>query len=286
MAYHFDESNARWLPDNNSESDSSEYESSDFSWYGQVSSANPHFFDPLFGYRASLGVDRTLQRSARHEHWTAAGEQTATGSNDQDKSTREVCLLWRFGGHGQLFDYDRIYEMPGQSCISRLFPRWKSIGRGIYEYKCELGEHNYTQQMQWWMNLHQEAPVPMRHARRPAHRYRRIVPPPSRIGKPILARVRLSELVVRQSSTVPYATLHAWLRVLQKSNIAIHAYYLQEYWVSRSKYTQLTRMVNALERPWHTLLAKAHLPRAVQRLIWSFITDQSGATVEEFNQII
>ena len=168
--------------DSDGSSEASGYDTSEFSWYAEVSATNPHFFGGHFDYRPPPGVDRRLQKALRHDEWRRADEQTAMGSDGQAASTRNVCLLWRFGGHGQLFDYDRVYEMPGQTCISRLFPRWKAVGNGIYEYKCELGEQNYTQQMQWWMKLHQEAPAPVRHARQPRSNHRRIIAPPIRIG--------------------------------------------------------------------------------------------------------
>ena len=107
--------------------------SSDFPEYQNV--ANPHFFGGQFECRLFSDVDKHLQKAIRREKWTRADKYSATGSASNVAPTRDVCILWRFGGHGELFDYDRTYEMPGQTCISWLFPRWKTVGDGIYEYK-------------------------------------------------------------------------------------------------------------------------------------------------------
>ena len=175
--------------------------------------------------RTFSDIDGKLRKVIRLEKWKRSGTRHLQNDADNNASSggpiRDVCFLWRFGGHGNLFEYDEHHKQPGQVCISLRFPRWKQVARGIYEYKSELGKVNCTDKKKWWMKLHEGSPDPMCHRRHPAPGHKRIRPPPIRIGGPILARVRLDNVTNQPHEVVPFAALHAWLKLLEDNSIPV-----------------------------------------------------------------
>ena len=78
---------------------------------------------PLNQILAYSDVDARLRKVIRLEKWNSSTADSNSAGRDVDNEanavpTREVSLLWRLGGHGNLFDYAMRNRQPGKFCIS------------------------------------------------------------------------------------------------------------------------------------------------------------------------
>ena len=167
----------------------------------------------------------------------------------KDDSTRyqNIVLLWRLGGFSRRCFSNSQYTSisVGRHCIFRDISRWKRIARRIYEYKSELGEVNCSRDKKWWIKYRGGSPTPlMARGRNPSPGYKRPRPQTIRLGGPVLARVEM-----KHYETVGSKSLQEWLSVFDKKNVRCYAYYVTEFWVTRSVYRRLAQLARTLVEP-------------------------------------